>query len=134
MGQITSSLEADSDLTIVTVVGEVNAEQVANQIISFLTREPTKLVLWDFTEGSLASLSSKDLQMIIQRGAQFADRRKGGRTAIACSREVDYGLSRMFQTFASLQHIPFEINVFRNLEEAVEWLNQSRKGYAPDAI
>jgi hypothetical protein len=47
--------------------------------------------------------------MIIQRGAQFADRRKGGRTAIACSREVDYGLSRMFQTFASLQHIPFEI-------------------------
>jgi hypothetical protein len=45
MGHITSSLEADSDLTIVTVVGEVNAEQVANQIISFLTGEPTQLVL-----------------------------------------------------------------------------------------
>ena len=128
MGQITSSLKADSDLTIVTVVGEVNAEQVVSQIISFLTGEPTQLVLWDFREGSLASLSSKDLQMIVQRGAQFADRRKGGRTAIVCSKEVDYGLGRMFQTFASLQHIPFEINVFRNLEEAVEWLNQSRKG------
>ena len=128
MGQITSSLEADSDLTIVTVVGEVNAEQVVNQIISFLTGGPTRLVLWDIREGSLASLSSKDLKMILKRGAQFADRRRGGRTAIVCSREVDYGLGRMFQTLASLQHIPFEINVFRNLEEAVEWLNQSSQG------
>jgi hypothetical protein len=128
MGHITSSLEAASDLTIVTVVGEIDAEQVVSQIISFLTGEPTQLVLWDIREGSLARLSSKDLQMIVERGAQFADRRKGGRTAIVCSKELDYGFSRMFQTFASLQHIPFEINVFRNLEKAREWLNQSRKG------
>src|SRR3954471_19824433 len=128
MGHITSSLAADGDLTIVTLVGEVNAEEVASQIISFLTGEPTQLVLWDFREGSLASLSSKDIQMIIQRGAQFADKRKGGRTAIVCSKKVNYGLGRMFQTLASLQHIPFEINVFWDIEEAREWLDQSRKG------
>ena len=128
MGHITSTLEAESDLTVITVVGKVDAEQIASQIISFLTGEPTQLVLWDIREGSLVSLSSNDLQMIVKRGAQFADRRKGGRTAIVCSKDLDYGLSRMFQAFASLQHIPFEIDVFRNLEEAREWLNENRKG------
>ena|ERR1043165_1118465 len=128
MGHITSTLEAESDLTVITVVGKVDAEQIASQIISFLTGEPTQLVLWDIREGSLVSLSSNDLQMIVKRGAQFADRRKGGRTAIVCSKDLDYGLSRMFQAFASLQHIPFEIDVFRNLEEAREWLNEHRKG------
>jgi hypothetical protein len=128
MGHITSILEAESELTVVAVVGDVDAEQVLSQIISFLTGEPTQLVLWDFREGSMASLSSIDLQMIVKRGAEFADRRKGGRTAIVCSKDLDYGLGRMFQTFASLQHIPFEIQVFRSQEEAREWLNRSRKG------
>jgi len=128
MGHITSTLEAESDLTVVTVVGKVDAEQIASQIISFLAGEPTQLVLWDIREGSLVSLSSNDLQMIVKRGAQFADRRRGGRTAIVCSKDLDYGLSRMFQAFASLQHIPFEIDVFRNLEEAREWLNENWKG------
>jgi hypothetical protein len=123
MGHITSSLEAENDLTVVTVVGKVDAEQVLRQIISFLTGEPTQLVLWDFREGSLADLSRADLQRIVKRGAPFADRRKGGRTAIVCSREVDYGLSRMFQSFASVQHIPFEIKVFRDIQEARKWLS-----------
>src|SRR3954463_2339274 len=127
MGHITNLLEAEHNLTVVTVVGEVDAEQVLSQIISFLTGEPTQLVLWDIREGSLARLSSGDLRMIIKRGAQFADRRKGGQTAIVCSTDIDYGLGRMFETLASLQHIPFEISVFRDLSEANQWLHQRRK-------
>lgn len=134
MGHITSLLEAEHNLTVVTVVDEVDAEQVLSQIISFLTGEPTQLVLWDIREGSLARLSSEDMRMIIQRGAQFADRRKGGRTAIVCSTDIDYGFGRMFETLASLQHIPFEISVFRDLSEAKQWLHQRSKGKSPDAI
>lgn len=123
MGSITGSLEAANDLTLVTVRGEVDAEQVLSQIITFLTGEPTRLVLWDFRAGSLARISPGELKMIAEKGAPYADRRRGGRTAVVCSKEADYGLSRMFQTFARLAHIPFEINVFRDVTEAREWLN-----------
>jgi hypothetical protein len=84
MGHITSSLEAENDLTAVTVAGKVDVEQVLGQIISFLSGEPTQLVLWDFREGSLAGLSSADLQLLVERGAPLAYSRKGGRTAIVC--------------------------------------------------
>ncbi len=123
MGNITSSLEAENDLTtVVTVAGKVDVEQVLGQIVSFLRGEPTQLVLWDSREGSLAGLLGADLQLIVERGTPLADSRKGGRTAIVCSKEVDYGVSRMFQTLASLQNIPIEAQVFRSIQEARKWL------------
>ncbi|HEX3037268.1 MAG TPA: hypothetical protein VHT73_19460 [Thermodesulfobacteriota bacterium] len=127
MGHITRLFEVENDLTAFTVVGEVDVEQMLSQIISFLTGEPTQLVLWDITVGSLERISSNDVQMIVERAKPFSDRRKGGRTAIVCLRDLEYGISRMFQNFADIMQVPFEINVFRNLEKAREWLNEARK-------
>ena len=128
MGRIDSSLEAANDLTVVTVVGEVHVGQVLSQIITFLTGKPTQLVLWDIRAGSLAGISRDDLRLIVEKGAPYADRRIGGRTAIVCSKELDYGISRMFQTFANIEHIPFEIEVFRDIRGAREWLNSGERG------
>ena len=128
MGHISSSLEAANDLTVVTVVGEVTGEQVLSQLITSLTGKPTHLVLWDIREGTLADLSNSDVQMVVKKGAPFADRRKGGRTAIVCSKEVDYGISRMIKTIASLGHVPVEFEVFRDIEGAREWLNSGTRG------
>ena len=134
MGRINSSLEAANDLTVVTVVGEVDAGQVLSQIITFLTGEPTQLVLWDIRAGSLAGISRDELRMIVDTGAPYAVRRRGGRTAVVCSKEVDYGISRMFQSFANLGHIPFEIEIFRNIRVAREWLNSGDRDSWTDAI
>jgi hypothetical protein len=134
MGRIDSSLEAANDLTVVTVVGEVDVGQVLSQIITLLTGEPTQLVLWDIRAGSLAGISRDELRMIVEEGAPYADRRRGGRTAVVCSKEVDYGISRMFQAFASLGRIPFEIEVFRDIRGAREWLNSGERGSWTGAI
>jgi hypothetical protein len=123
VGHITKSLEAENDLTVFTVFETVNSDQILTQVIPFLTEEPTRLALWDFRAGSLSGIASNDLQSIVERGKQFADSRKGGRTAIVCSTDLDYGLGRMFQTFADIDRIPIEINIFRNLDDANEWLN-----------
>ena len=128
MGVITRSFEPENDLTIFAVSGSVDAEQLTTQIISFLKGEPTQLVLWDITEGSLAAIPAKDLRMIVDLASPFAHRRKGGRTAIVCTTDLNFGLSRMFQSFAELMHIPFEMHVFRVFEEAKGWLYELRKG------
>ena len=110
------------DFTVVTVTGNVDAEQVSSQIESFLQDRPTRLVMWDIRNGSLADLSADDLRDIVKRGAPHAERRRDGRTAILCSKPVDFGLARMFQTLANIYHIPFEIEVFRDRAAALNWL------------
>lgn len=118
MGIITKSFEAENNLTVFTVVGEISAEQILGQSIAFLADNPSQLVLWDFRLASLANISGAELRMMIEQGKPFADSRKGGLTAIVCAKEIDYGISRMFQTLAEILEIPFEIQVFRNIQDA----------------
>jgi hypothetical protein len=98
--------DAEHDVTVVTVVGAVDAAAVSGHIMAFLTGDPTPLVLWDIRAGSVTSLSIVDVMGIIKRAKPFADRRRGGRTAIVCAQPLDYAVSRMFQSCAEAMQIP----------------------------
>jgi hypothetical protein len=124
MGTILKSVSADEGTTFFHVRGEVGADQVLNRIISFLTETPTRLAVWDLAGGSLRKVSTKDLEMIIALGKPYTGSRAGGRTAIVCENDRDYGLSRMFEVFARVYEIPFEIRVFWDRHEAQEWLGE----------
>jgi hypothetical protein len=127
-GHIRRVTDAENDLTVFTVVGAVDAAEVSGHIMAFLPVDPTPLVLWDIRAGSVTGLSIVDILGIIKRAAPFADRRRGGRTAIVCAQTLDYAVSRMFQSLAEAMQIPFEIAVFRSYEEARRWLNEHRGG------
>ena len=120
--RIDQVVDRKNDLATVTVTGSVDVEQVNRQILGFLGDKPTHRVLWDVRNGSLEKLTAEDMRRIIAEGAPHAAKRCGGRTAILCSKPVDFGLARMFETFASLYHLPFEIHVFTESAEAMEWL------------
>jgi hypothetical protein len=124
--------DVEHNVTVFTVVGAVDAAEVSGHIMAFLTGDPTPLVLWDIRAGSVTGLSLVDVLWIIKRGKPFADRRRGGRTAIVCVQTLDYAVSRMFQSLAEAMEIPFEIAVFRDHEEARRWLNESRGGEGSD--
>ena len=130
MGSITRSVESSTGVTMFTVVGEADALEILNQIVTFLREAPTMRVIWDIRNGTLSPLSPHDLRMIVERAGPLTHVRAGGRTAIVCSRAVDFGLSRMFQTFAELAAIPFEIRVARDLDDARRWIEAGgRSGY-----
>jgi hypothetical protein len=122
MGLITRTIDQDSDLTVFTVVEDVDAKQILGEVLGFLTGEPTHFVLWDIRAGSLTRVTTAGLRLIAERATELADRRRGGRTAIVCSTDVDYGLSRMFQTFAELLQAPVEFTVSKDIASAREWL------------
>jgi hypothetical protein len=132
MGTISRITSAEEGITYFRVLEEVDAEQVLSQIISFLTGSPTRLVIWDIGGGTLRKLSASDLKMIIARAKPYTGSRAGGRTAIVCTNEVDFGLSRMFEAFAESYEIPFEIRVFRDREKARAWLDELPKSMDQD--
>ena len=123
--RIEQTLDKQKDLAVVTVIGDVSADQVRRQILGFLTNAPTQRVLWDIQGGSLMNLTQDDMRQIISEGAAFAEKRRGGRTAIVCKETVDFGLARMFETLASCYHLPFEIHVFKDRGKAMSWLMAS---------
>jgi hypothetical protein len=122
MGNITNVLMKEKDLRVFTVTGEVTAEQVLEQILTVVVAEPTQFVLWDIRAGDLSSLSGMDARMIVERARPYVDLRKGGRTAIVCPKDLDYGISRMIENLAEVLQFPFEILVSRSMEEATAWL------------
>lgn len=131
--RIEQTLDKQKDLAVVTVIGDVSADQVKRQILSFLADKPTQRVLWDFQGGSLMNLSQEDMQQILAEGAELSEKRRGGRTAIVCTQTVDFGLARMFESLASCYHLPFEIQVFKDRNAAMSWLEASAERVAAGA-
>jgi len=123
MGSITRS-SPEPDLTLFEVVGDADAEDVLRQIITFLHEAPTPLVLWDFSRGSMRVMTPEDLRVIAARALPYTHVRRGGRTAILCARDVDFGMARMFQAFAEILAAPFDLMVFRDGDQARAWLTR----------
>jgi len=123
---VTTNADHDKQLTIHTVTGEPSFEEGMAAFKQFWEGKPTQNVLWDFRKASLARLSSEETEAMINYIQQHAEKRSGGKTAILVSKDLEYGISRMARTFAELKNIPFEMEIFRSIEEAIQWLGEKR--------
>jgi hypothetical protein len=120
---IQTSMYGLQDLTVHRASGTVTAEEILHKIaVYYLTETPAQKILWDFTAAAVKDISREDLRRIARTGKEYAVRRKGGRTALVFSTEVEYGLGRMFEAFAIIEEFPFEIRSFRSIESAGQWL------------
>jgi hypothetical protein len=53
---------------------------------------------------------------------KYAHLRKGGRSALVLSKDVGYGIGRMYGALSEIENIPYEIRSFRDIKDAREWL------------
>jgi len=70
--------------------------------------------------GHVHQTTSADIRSLAQALMDESERLAGTRLAVAVSQTVSYGMVRMLQTF--LEDAPFDVAVFRDLQEAKEWL------------
>jgi hypothetical protein len=90
---------------------------------------PARLdVLLDLT-GMRSIPESDQLRSVAGEVERLRERVGWGCCAIVASRDVLFGMSRMFQVFAE-EHFA-ESNVFRGCEEAERWLASLRTGAGP---
>jgi len=121
---VTIKADHDKQLTIHTVTGEPSFEEGMATFKKFYGGKPTQNVLWDFRKASLSRISAKEIEAILDYIQQHAEKRIGGKTAILVSKNLEYGISRMVQTFTELKDIPIETKTFRSIEEAIQWLGK----------
>ncbi len=110
------------DLTIHTVTGDLSVQDVCDELDYYYSGHFTMLILWDVTRADLSSWQKDDIIYLARKVKKYSHLRRDGKTAIVLLRDVDFGISRMYQTYADVEKIDFEINVFRDVNEAKQWL------------
>ena len=83
---------------------------------------PTLHVLLDFSLARMVNISSQVIERVVSIARKRGSTRHGGKTALVAPDNIEYGMSRMYQMIAELKKVPYEIQVFRSLEEAKQWL------------
>ena len=122
MARIETIIDSQNDLSVFTVNGSLIADEIIERVEEYYTRHPTKLVLWIMGEVDLTAITSAGIERIIQIAKKHTGKRQEGKTAIVGSKDVDYGLARMYEAYAGLENLPYEYNIFKDVDEAKEWL------------
>ena len=123
---IETTVDKQNDLTIHKCSGSLTDEEFTKAINSFYDGNPTMNVVWDFSKASLANTPKefvKQSSMLVQR---LGCCRRNGKSAVIASRDLEYGMARMFQIMTENGEIPFTIRVFRSFGEAKKWLIEKR--------
>lgn len=122
MGTIETVYYLSNNLTTHVVKGNVRSLDIIPKVKAFLSGTPTKFVIWDFTEGSIASIYAEDIELMARTLKKLAEARKDGKTALVFSDNLSYGIGRMFEAYFSMEKMPVEFQSFHSLKEARQWL------------
>ena len=122
MATIETSYDNKNDLAMHKIEGVFTFKEAIGKIEAIYSDNITKNTLWDFTKADISKITTSDYQEIAKAAGKYAHLRKGGRTAFVLPKDISYGLGRMFETFAEIENIPYEIRSFRGINDAREWL------------
>jgi hypothetical protein len=124
MAQIKKDVHKDKDITIVNVSGELLFEQIVQVLEDFYKSDFTLKLLWDLSHADLSALTNSHIEKIISYAKSKSHLREGGKTAIVALKDIDYGVSRMYEILSELKEHPVSHSVFRNRDEALKWLKE----------
>lgn len=122
MSSMKTEIYEDMDVTVHTVRGPLTVLKVCDELDRYYAGRFTMRILWDLTGADLSSWQRDHITRLICKVKEYSHLRKGGKTAMVLSRDLDFGISRMYQAYASGENLEFEIEVFRDMEKAKQWL------------
>jgi len=114
----TFSVELLDDVAVIRVVANVEANALIDAMddIVAATHHYSRR-LWDLRDG--VHFSHQQIQEIARKGRLWP---APARVAYLASDDLAFGLSRMYEVYGEREQ--FETMVFRNKQEALEWLRQ----------
>jgi hypothetical protein len=128
MGEITTTVDRDAELTVRTVTGAVTAQQIVDAMAEYFATGPTRLVLWDFTEAMLEGVSAGEVRALAEATTRFVGGRPAGKTALVFSSPFSYGLGRLFDQLRNGREATVAYMSFRDRGAAMAWLRESGTG------
>lgn len=117
-------IDQERAVAVIRITGKPALDDIQNGIEKLLAN-PNHIdgmdEIWDFRDADMTAFKGHSLTSLSLFVGRNLDR-LAKRTALVISRDVDYGIGRMWQTFAE-QKAPQERHLFRNIDEAYNWLS-----------
>ena len=123
---ITTAIDHYKKLATHIVTGETSFDEIMATIRQFWEGRPTKNVLWDFTKANLIHVAYYEAMQIVNYTRPQTEKRIGGKTAFVASKDLENGISREFKALREFHNPPYQLEVFRSVEEANQWLDQEK--------
>lgn len=121
---VTMQIDQAAGVIISVVEGDVSAEDVLSamdEVQAHADFRPSMNVLWDLTDADFIGGKTDQLRSVVDGIANRRDKRGTGyRVAIVAPSDVAFGVSRQYEAFAD--RLPFSLRVFREKDEAWQWL------------
>ncbi len=126
---VTTEIHVDAGVVVNTVIGTLSSNDIMATLRE-LFADPRFLpgmgIVWDLRSGAVdRRLSGTGIQALRAFVASRTEARGRGRLAIVVSRDVDYGVGRMFEAYTD--GLGIERCVFRDSDEAVCWASASKQ-------
>ena len=122
MAKIDVVFEPQNQLTLFVCKGDIFADDIIDAFSYHYVHNPTRFVIWDLKQGSIAGINEADFQRIAQAALAVAKYRAGGKTCYIGDKNINYGLSRMYTQIAEMAQMPVQYGVERSMEGARNWL------------
>ena len=119
--------EADAIVEVVAR-GQASVESFARldrELVAHPSWAPGMGILYDFRELDVSVLSHETTRRSSDITRSLAEKFGPARMACVMSRDVDFGIARMFEAMTA-PGTPLEIRAFRSMDEAQAWLESPR--------
>jgi hypothetical protein len=116
-----TTLNDQQNLIVTKATGSLTAVELL-RFVNEVWAPARAPVLFDAVDASIAQITAEDIRKLADTATTL--RRTSGlsaKLAIAAAADVDFGLARMFQSFADVNN-GGNVRVFRSVTEAVSWL------------
>jgi hypothetical protein len=124
---IDTNVDSSAGLVTHVATGDVSVDEIEVAFEAALGNQsfrPGMSVLWNMCDATVSSMSKADVERLVRFNMKYKEKRGGGRSAIVVSRNVDFGIARMFQLHGD--ELPWQTRVFTLPEAAIRWLTASR--------
>jgi len=120
---ITFQTDISRELTVFKITGTVKIGEWLDTLRAYAESGTTRFELYDIREGEGEGFTSKQIEQIIEQAkSSLSPRPPGSKTALVTSKDVHFGMSRMYQAVSEIEGITWKTETFRSMEEACKWL------------
>lgn len=111
-----------SNITIIRIFGKVSFDELVDAMKQFYPMVVCHII-WDLTDSNFDNVTAGEFRKLPPIAKELLIHRvSGGKTAYVSPVDITYGLLRMYTMIAEHSVLPYERNVFRRIEDAIEWL------------
>ncbi len=122
--EISTEINKNNNIRCHTIKGLIDASELIGffeKLYSLPDFDLGMKALWDLREADFSALLPSDIRSIMDCVGQRWGKDGKSKAAIVASRDLDYGMSRMFQIMLDGETTS-KVTVFKDINKAEEWL------------